>query len=202
MKALSENTVAEALKREIPRRKTSSTVLVPLVPGESGGFNVLFEIRSQSVSQPGEVAFPGGHLEQGEEPVDAVKREVREELGIPEGEIKILGMLPRERIHAGKRVRPFVGVVSRKAASGIRISDEVAGTFEMPLAYFIDNPPETYNYRMKMEIDPNLPPVLQNHLKVEKPYGTTLYWDCGGRGLWGMTARILSNLLVLLKPDV
>ena len=199
MDGLNEYTITEALKREIPKRVTSSTVLVPLVPDEIGGYGVLFEIRSQNVSQPGEVSFPGGHLEPGEEPVDAVRREVREELGIPESEIKILGMLPRERIHAGKRVRPFVGVISRMAADNLKISDEVAGTFEMPLSYFIENPPETYNYRMKMTIDEDLPPVLQNHLKVERPYGTTLYWDCGGKGLWGMTARILSNLLVLLR---
>ena len=35
-------------------------------------------------------------------------------------------------------------------------------------------------------------------MSVEKPYGVTLDWEYRGYGIWGLTARILHNLLSLI----
>jgi len=44
---------------------------------------------------PSSWQFPQGGLEQGEEPLDAIKREILEETGIQESHLELLGTLPR-----------------------------------------------------------------------------------------------------------
>ena len=58
-------------------------VLVPLVE-RAGEACLIFEVRAETLGrQPGEVCFPGGHMEPEEEPAGCALRETEEELGIP-----------------------------------------------------------------------------------------------------------------------
>ena len=58
-------------------------VLVPLVERPEG-LCLLYEVRADTLGrQPGEVCFPGGRLEPGEDAVSCALRETWEELGIP-----------------------------------------------------------------------------------------------------------------------
>ena len=63
----------------LPENTVYTAVLIPLVEKE-GQLHVLFELRSANVAQGGEVSFPGGHLEPGEDAAQAVVREACEEL--------------------------------------------------------------------------------------------------------------------------
>lgn len=66
-------------------------MLIPLVE-KDGELHLLFEVRAKHMeSQPGEICFPGGHVEQGENPKDAALRETFEELGIPTEKIELIG---------------------------------------------------------------------------------------------------------------
>lgn len=185
------------LEHRLPRRSTSSSVLVPLID-KSDGWNVLFEVRSNTVSQPGEVSFPGGHLMHEESSLEAVLRETSEETGIKPDDIEILGGLPRERIQGGRLVRPFVGCLPSASLQTMTISDEVASLFTVPIDYLMSVRPQKIKYRMSIPEDKSLPPILQRHLSVENPYGVTFYWEYRGYGIWGLTARILYNLLYLI----
>ena len=64
---------------EIIEVRKNSAVLLPLVRTEEG-LCVLFEKRTGSISHPGETCFPGGAVEAGESPREAVIRETAEEL--------------------------------------------------------------------------------------------------------------------------
>lgn len=188
----------KTLEHRLPRRNTSSSVLVPLLQNR-GEWHVLFEVRSNTVSQPGEVSFPGGHVEHNENSFEAVLRETCEETGIQSSDVKILGGLPRERIQGGRLVRPFVGQIPGDSLHHAKTSSEVDALFTVPVDYFMSIEPKKYKYKLEIPEDESLPPILQRHLSVENPYGVTLYWEYRGYGIWGLTARILHNLLYLIE---
>ena len=64
-----------------PVPPADAAVLVPLVQLSSGPA-LLYEVRSGSVHQPGEICFPGGRVEPGENPVDTALRETYEEMAL------------------------------------------------------------------------------------------------------------------------
>ena len=185
-------------QNRLPRKNTSSSVLVPLI-NDRGSWHILFEVRSKTVSQPGEVSFPGGHVEHNENSFEAVLRETCEETGIQATDVKILGGLPRERIQGGRLVRPFVGQIPSDSLRRVKTSNEVDALFTVPVDYFMSIEPKQYKYKLEIPEDDSLPPILRRHLSVEAPYGITLYWEYRGYGIWGLTARILNNLLYLIE---
>lgn len=195
---ITKDQLLAASRKNPPEARTSSAVLLPFIQTEDG-WDLLFEVRSDTVSQPGEVSLPGGHLEEHETPEEAVIRETCEELGLCSGSVELLGRLSREQIQGGRQVQSFVGLVDPEAAENIRCSDEVADAFRVPLLYFLETEPTRFRYTMEMKDDPDLPSILRRHLQVERPYGMTLYWEYDGYGIWGLTARILWKFLKNLR---
>ena len=80
------NKIADQLNNRVPGLMDASgryAVLVPLVERD-GEVYVLYEVRAATMRrQPGEVCFPGGHIEGDESPENCAVRETWEELGIP-----------------------------------------------------------------------------------------------------------------------
>lgn len=56
-----------------------------------GSFQVNVDLRT-ALSHVDQVSFPGGHIEAGEDAVEAALRETREEIGTSLGDIEVLGL--------------------------------------------------------------------------------------------------------------
>lgn len=175
------------------------SVLVPLVERE-GGLSLLYEVRAGSLRrQPGEVCFPGGRLEGAESPEECALRETWEELGIPQEEIRVFGKSDFLCSHRGFLLQPVLAAVSPAGLAALRPSPaEVAEVFSVPLSFFRRQQPEVYRY----ELVPTRPDQF--------PYGAvgipeTYRWARGtvevpvwfweGHAIWGMTARIVRDLI-------
>lgn len=65
------------------------------------GDEILVCRRAAHIGQSGRWEFPGGKVEPGEDPIDALVREVQEELGVG---IRVTGHLSTDDTHVGDRI--------------------------------------------------------------------------------------------------
>ena len=168
-------------------------VLVPLVEKEDGLY-LLYEVRAAKMHrQPGEVCFPGGRMEPEETPVQCALRETREELGIPESAVEVLGELDFLYLRSEGLMRPVLARVDADALEHLSLSEgEVDTVFLVPLSYFRDNQPTFYRYKLQPLIDE----FPYDEVQVSPDYA----WAPGRmevpvyhglpHPLWGLTARI------------
>ena len=173
-------------------------VLVPLVERPEG-LCLLYEVRADTLGrQPGEVCFPGGHMEPEEEPAGCALRETEEELAIPRREIEILGKPDFICNQAGFLMQPVLGLVSAAGFAAMAPSSaEVGTTFTAPLSFFRQTPPEQYAYALLPEVPGDFP---YEHVGIPADYR----WDRGrveipiwywrGHAIWGMTARLTQDI--------
>lgn len=85
-------------------------------------------------NDPGHIAFPGGHVEKGEEPIRAALREAEEEIGLDASLVEVIGTFdPFGRRTHDERVLPVIGVVSGRPTL-VPDHREVAAIIEVPIA--------------------------------------------------------------------
>ena len=107
-------------------KKAAVAILMVDIDNET---NIIFEVRALHMrSQPGDISFPGGKIEDDESAENAVKREVCEELGLNINDFEIVTPLNLLVTHYGLIVHPFLGYV--KNYNNIKINtDEVDHIF-------------------------------------------------------------------------
>ena len=184
-------------KPDLLNARFRCAVLCPLLE-RPNGLHLIFEVRARSVSQPGEVCFPGGRMEPGESIVQCALRETHEELAIPPEEITVLGTPDFICNQAGFLLRPVLGLVS---AAGFDVMTpapgEVSEVFTVPLSFFRDTPPQAWAYDLLPQVSADFPyeavgiprDYRWNRGRVEIPIW---YWQ--GHAIWGMTARLTQDL--------
>lgn len=123
---------------------------------------------------PGQVAFPGGKLEPGEDAVTAALREAREEVGLTGAEV--IGPLAPHETVTGFRVSPVLARID-PAFRAVPEAGEVAEAFEVPLAYLTD----AASFRVRRR---EWRGAWRHYYAV--PWGP---WY-----VWGATARILRGM--------
>lgn len=178
-------------------------VLLPLVE-VNNEVHILFEVRALTLRrQPGEVCFPGGRIEKGEEPRIAAARETSEELGIKESEIT--NMIPLDFMVSafGTIIYPFVGTI--KNPGSIKPSEaEVGEVFTVPLAFFKKNQPATYKINFQVEPEDGFPFDLiiggENYNWQTRSMDEYFY-RVNGKVIWGLTARVLTHFLELMEQE-
>ena len=176
----------------------SYAVLCPLVE-RPDGLHLLFEVRARNLSQGGEVCFPGGRMEAGETPAQCALRETEEELSIPAAEVSLLGTPDFICNQMGFLLRPVLGLVSPAGFAALRPAPaEVAEAFTAPLSFFAETAPEPWRYELVPQVPEDFPyesvgiprDYAWNHGWVDVP---VWYWQ--GHAVWGMTARLVRDLI-------
>ncbi len=161
-----------------------AAVLVPLVP-RAAGLTVLLTQRTAHLSaHAGQIAFPGGRTEPYDaSPVATALRESEEEIGLSRERVEVLGQMPSYVTGTAFVVTPVVGLVD--PGHSLRPDpNEVAETFEVPLAFLMD--PANHQRRLYRWDD-----------GIERSF-LAMPWRPpeGGREhfVWGVTAALLRNL--------
>ena len=179
----------------------NAAILVPLVEVD-GQLNLLFEVRSRNLnSQPGDISFPGGKIDQGDEgPLAAAIRETKEELGIPSENIEIITELDLFVSPYGLIIHNFLGKINDISKISPN-SDEVEDILLVPVKFFLETKPVEFDGFLSMnreEFPYHLIPQGRDY-EFKSARSKTLFWQYEGRTIWGFTASIVSNLLELLK---
>lgn len=115
-----------------------AAVLVPLVD-RADGLTVLLTRRTAHLAHhAGQVSFPGGHIEPGDDgPIDTALRETEEEIGLDRRQIEVIGHLDLYVTRTGFAVTPVVGIV-RPPFTLVPDAYEVDEVFEVPLSFLLD----------------------------------------------------------------
>ena len=154
----------------------AAAVLVPIVLRHP--LTVMLSQRSHEMpSHPGQIAFPGGKIEDFDNsPVECALREAREEIGLEPRYVEVLGFLDSYRTGTGFQISPVVAFV-RPGFSLMLDRREVLEVFEVPLAFLMD---------------------AANHQKHARPWRgrQRVYYAMPyeGRYIWGATAGMLKNM--------
>jgi 8-oxo-dGTP pyrophosphatase MutT (NUDIX family) len=161
---------------EVVTDPTPAAVLVPVVDRPVPTV-ILTERPKTMRKHPGQISFPGGRIDPGDDgPVAAALREAEEEIGLSSASIEVIGTTDPYRTVTGFEVIPVVAVV-RPGFTLRPHAPEVADVFEAPLHWLLDparHIVRTIAWRGR-----------------ERSYYEIL-WE--GRRIWGATAAMLVNL--------
>jgi 8-oxo-dGTP pyrophosphatase MutT (NUDIX family) len=158
----------------------NAAVLVPLYLDADGALHAVFTRRRDDLRRhAGEISFPGGRADEGEDMIATALRETFEEIGLPGDDVEVVGALqPTPTIATNYAVYPFVGLIEpgRQWTLSPREVDAV-------LEFSIDDLRAGYDRRRL--------------LRRGVPFRTDTY-VVGDDLIWGATARILADLLARL----
>ncbi|MDE4276097.1 CoA pyrophosphatase [Phaeobacter gallaeciensis] len=156
------------------RKLRPAGVLVPISLA-SGAPRVILTKRSSALKHhPGQIAFPGGKVDEGDRDVThTALREAWEEIGLPQDLPEVLGALPTHETVTSFTVTPVVALL--RSEFDVRPeAGEVAEVFSVPLSHVLD--PANY--------------IIESRRwrGTRRRYYTVPY---GPYYIWGATARML-----------
>jgi 8-oxo-dGTP pyrophosphatase MutT (NUDIX family) len=153
-----------------------AAVLVPIVD-RAAGPTVLLTQRTPHLSKHGgQIAFPGGRMDEGETALEAALREAHEETGLSSAFITPLGFLDGYLTITQYLVTPVVALV-REGFLLQAQPHEVDDIFEVPLSFLMDaRNRQTQSREWK---------GMTRHFYV---------YPHGERYIWGATAGMINNL--------
>ncbi len=158
----------------------ASAVLIALFDGDRGAEVLLTRRAWHLRSHKGEVCFPGGRQDDGETPVQAALREAHEEVLLDPSQVMVVGELDHLATLVSRTlIVPIVARLDHRPVLSAGTS-EVDRIFTTPLVDFLR--PDTYREEHWTRGDITFP---------------VTFFELDDETVWGATARLLRELLVL-----
>lgn len=158
-----------------PAEGTPAAVLIAITDRDEPG--VILTVRREHLrTHAGQIAFPGGRIDPGEDAVAAALREAHEELLMDAANVTVIGAIDPYRTVTDYRVTPVLGVIP----PGLPLTPhehEVADWFEAPLRFLLD----PVNHRQHSAL-----------FQGRQRHYYEIVWN--ERRIWGATAAIIVNL--------
>ncbi len=180
IKKILESHLPQALEADHFR---PAAVLVPIQERENGDYLVLTKRTEQLSSHKGQIAFPGGRVEPGDDGhLAAALRESYEEIGIEPRHVRVLGQLDQITAGFNYLVTPFVGLIPFPYNYSLNPA-ETEAVFSVPVAALLDRS----CFRVELRFSPA-------NRRGEPIY----HFQYDGLDIWGATARIIKQFLELV----
>ena len=180
----------DRMVRNFPRvaRKDAriAAVLILLYP-DNGSVHTVFMQRHDYIGvHGGQISFPGGKKEQTDENViQTALREAKEETGVDPSGISIVGTLTPLFIPVSNMiVTPVVGWIDHKPVFNHEPEEVV---------FLIDAD-------LKRLLDPSI--IKTKPFEIRGELIDVKYFDYDGNVIWGATAMILQELLIILRRSL
>ncbi len=159
----------------------NSSVLVPITTWNTE-LELILTLRTAGIKHGGQLSFPGGGKEGNETFEQTALRETREEIGIPENDVSVVGNLsPLYVNHSNNLVTPVIGFIHSEQQFRLN-PNEVEEVFTIPISELLSD---------------------KNRSKEEWELRDTTYtvpfWNIHKVPLWGATAMMISELLELYQ---
>ena len=154
---------------------TQAAVLAAVTNRPAPG--VILTVRREHLrTHAGQVAFPGGRVDPGEDAVAAAVREAHEEILLDPAAVEVVGTVEPYRTVTGYLVTPVIAVIRPDLPLQLH-EHEVADWFEAPLDFILD-------------------PLNQHRRSALFQGATRHYYEIvwNDRRIWGATAAMIVNL--------
>ena len=177
--ALTRTPVQQALEGDLPDEPTPESVPAAVLIGVTDRTEpgVILTVRREHMrTHAGQVAFPGGRIDSGEDAVSAALREAWEELGLEPQSAEVVGAVDTYRTVTGYVVTPVLAVVAPDQPLSPH-EHEVSDWFEAPLGFVLD----PANQQLKSAL-----------FRGRERHYYEIVWN--DRRIWGATAAMLVNL--------
>lgn len=176
---LSSAPAAPPLEGDLPEVRADAVVpaavLIAITDRPEPG--VILTVRRDHLrTHGGQIAFPGGRLDPGEDAVAAALREAHEEIGLEPPATEVVGAIEPYRTITGYVVTPVIAIIPPDLPLSPH-EHEVADWFEAPLAFLLD--PANQHQRSAL-------------FQGRERHYYEIMWN--ERRIWGATAAIIVNL--------